>query len=58
MDDGLAKFRKIKFVQIFYAADTLAEEVYDSKLLITNKDKASAIIPIALKCANELAKRR
>lgn len=55
---ALAKFRKVKFAQIFYAADTLAEEVYDIKLLDVHKDKKSTIIPIALKCAKEFAKRR
>ncbi len=55
---ALAKFRKVKFAQIFYAADTLAEEVYDIKLLSVQKDKKSAIIPIALTCAKELNRRR
>ena len=54
---ALSKFRDVRFAQIFYAADTLADEVYDIKLLNVHKDKKSAIIPIALKCAKELAKR-
>ncbi len=48
----VAKFRNVEFAQIFYAADSLAEDNYQPRSIndhdVTKKGK---VIPIALECA-------
>ena len=47
----VAKFRKIDFGQIFYAADSLATENYDPRSLNDHDvSKKGKVIPIALEC--------
>lgn len=54
----LAKFRNVRFGQIFYAADNLGGIEYDQRNLISNNDelhdKKKAIIPISFECAVEI----
>ena len=48
----VAKFRKVGFGQIFYAADSLATENYNPRSLNDhNVPKKAKVIPIALDCA-------
>lgn len=56
---SVAKFRKIRFAQIFYAADSLGGEEYEPRSLVfkTNDfSKKEKIIGIAFECANEISK--
>lgn len=55
----VCKFRGVKFGQIFYAADMLANEEYDPRILtkVENHDNKMKIINLALECALEIDKK-
>ena len=56
----VAEYRKVKFAQLFYAADNLDGEEYDPRSLVLGDEtmeQKKKIIPIAFECAIDIDKK-